>query len=409
MGAMAGSNCLRASLDSLHFAAIRFSLAALLLFLICVASVAQSGSGAASNDEIQRIYEQARAAESLSDIPAAIAKYERLLQIAPHLAPAYNNLGALYLGQREFQKAAEVLQKGLKLNPRMSSAAALLGIAQYEMGEYAAARTRLEAAVRANSKDDNAELFLARDLMKLGELNLAASHLQSLASRQPQNQEIWYLLGKVHMQLSEQALAKLNDINPNTFWVHEISGEVMESMKNYDGALIEYKKAAEMAPKQPGTHYSLGNAYWYLANWSAAAGEFQAELLNDPSNCNAQWKIGDTLLQQHLQPEAALAYVDKALATCPELVDARVDRARALNRLDRNEEALKELQAAEKNNPEEPSIHFLLGQTLRTVGRTQEAKAEMEIFTKLEEAARAAKAERTRQVLENKTDASPNN
>jgi tetratricopeptide (TPR) repeat protein len=381
-----------------------------LLIPFCLAEIVRAQSSALPNDSaVQGLYTEAKAAEARGDLPAAAAKYESLLQIAPRLAPAYNNLGALYLRQREYKKAAAVLEKGLKVDPRMSSATALLGISLYEMGDYAAAKPRLEAALRANPKDDNAELFLANDLIKLGYLNAAAIQLQQLSNRQPSNQEIWYLLGKVHMKLSEQALAKLNEIDSNSVWVHEISGEVMESMKNYDGALIEYKKAVELAPEQPGVHYLLGNAYWFLANWDAAAKEFQAELANDPSNCNAQWKIGNTLLQQHLEPEAALSSVDKALAACPNLVQAKVDRARALMRLDRNEEAVKDLQAAEKISPEESSVHFLLGQALRSLGRKQEAKAEMDIFTQLEESSRAATAERAKKVLENKTETSPNN
>jgi tetratricopeptide (TPR) repeat protein len=81
---------------------------------------------------------------------------------------------------------------------------------------------------------------------------------------QPANQEVWYLLGKVHMKLSEQALSKLNELDRNSVWVHEISDEIMEGMKNFDGALVEYKKAVEMAPEQAGTHYALSNAYWSL-------------------------------------------------------------------------------------------------------------------------------------------------
>src|SRR4026209_2200624 len=108
------------------------------------------------------------------------------------------------------------------------------------------------------------------------------------------------------------------------------------------------------------------------------------------------------MLEQRSDPEAALANLEKALALCPGLVQARVDRARALLRMERNEEAIDDLRNAEKVSPEESTIHFLLGQTLRSVGRTAEAKAEMDIFTKLEESARAANAEHARQVLENK-------
>jgi Flp pilus assembly protein TadD len=44
----------------------------------------------------EELYGQAKAAQSHNDIAAAIAKYEEILHIAPQMAPAYNNLGALY-------------------------------------------------------------------------------------------------------------------------------------------------------------------------------------------------------------------------------------------------------------------------------------------------------------------------
>jgi len=389
------------------FLAVRLALFCLgLLFGPSQNLSAQSSATPGDDPRVQQLYAEAKSAEAQGDLASAARKYESLLQVAPRLAPAYNNLGALYLRQREYQKAIAVLEKGLKLDPKMSSANALLGVSLYEMGDYAAARTKLEAALRANPKDDNAELFLANDLLKLGDFDSAASHLHQLSQRQPKNQEVWYLLGKVHMRLSEQALGKLNEIDPESVWVHEISGEVMESMKNYDGALLEYKKAVELAPHQAGTHYLLGNAYWSLRMWDPATQEFRAELLNDPANCSAEWKIGNTMLEQRQDPAAALANVDRALAKCPHLTEARVDRGRALMRLDRNEEAIKELQIAEQADPGEAGTHFLLAQALRAAGHTQEAQAQMQIFSKLEESARAKTAERAKQLLQEK-DKSP--
>jgi len=374
------------------------------LFSFAIAPATPGQSNADANDEqVQKLYAQAKSAEARGDLAAAAASYESLLQIAPRLGPAYNNLGSLYLRQREYKKASDVLEKGLKIDPKMFSAAALLGISRYEMGDYAGARTSLEAALRGNSKDNNAELMLANDLIKLDELNLAAEHLRKLSERQPGNQEIWYLLGKVHMKLSEQALLKLNEIDPDSAWAHEISGEIMESMKNYDGALMEYKKAVEMAPQQAGTHYMLGNAYWFLSMWDAATEQFRAELANAPMNCQAQWKLGNIVLEQHASPEEALADVEKALAICPNLMAARVDRARALMKLERHAEALKDLEAAEKADPAEASTHFLLAQTYRALGRTQEAQAEMKLFSRLEESSRAASAERAKQLLQEKS------
>ncbi len=361
----------------------------------------------ATDPQVQKIYGEAKSAEARGDLETATAKYESLLQIAPHLGPAYNNLGALYIRQRQYKRAADVLERGLKVDPKMPSASALLGISLFELSDYSGARRHLENALRANPKDDNAALFLANDLIKLGEWDSAAAHLKQLSQRQPQNQEILYLLGKVHMKLSEQALAKLNEIDANSVWVHRISGEIMEGMKNFDGALIEYKKAVEIAPRQSGNHYSLGNAYWLMANWDAATQEFKEELAIDPSNCMAQWKLGNIILEQHLDSAEALSDVEKALAMCPDLVQARVDRSKALIKLDRNEEALQDLHIAEKTNPEEPSIHFLLAQAYRATGKSKEAQAEMGIFSKLEENNRAAIAERAKQVIQNKDNSQP--
>ena len=360
------------------------------------------GQSTASDSKVENLYREAKEAQARGDQVVAVAKYESILKIAPRLGAAYNNLGLLYFQQRNFQQAAGILEKGLKVDPKMSSASALLGISLYQLGKYSEARPRLEAALHANPKDDNAELFLAHDLIKLGELQSAAVHLQNLSRRQPQDQEAWYLLGKIYMQLSEQALSKMNAIDPNSVLAHEMSGEIMESMKNYDGAVLEYKKAVEMAPQRPGTHFKLGNAYWYLGEWDTAIKEFQSELVNDPQNCEAQGQIGNILIAQRMNFEEGLAAVDKALAICPNQTQARIDRGRALLKLNRGEEAVKDLQAAEQATPDDPTIHFFLAQGYRAMGRSQEAQAEMKIFSKREETARAGRAERAREVMQNK-------
>lgn len=376
--------------------------AGLLAWHLALPAVAAQEKSGASDSRVDALYGEAKQAQAQGDQATAISKYESILKISPRLAAAYNNLGLLYFQQRDYQHAADILEKGLKVDPKMPSASVLLGISLYRLGQYAQARPRLEAVLRSNPKDDNAELFLANDLIKLGDIEAAAVHLQNLAHRQPKDQEAWYLLGETYMRLSEQALTKMNAIDPNSVLVHEMSGEIMESMKNYDGAVVEYKKAVEMAPQRPGTHWKLGNVYWYLGEWDAAIKEFQAELVNDPRNCEAHGQIGNILVAQRMNFEEGLAEVDKALALCPNQTQARIDRGRALVKLNRSMEAVKDLQTAEQTAPDDPTVHFFLAQAYRAVGRATDAQAEMRIFSKLEETARAGRAERAREVLENK-------
>ena len=238
----------------------QFSATLFALFLFCsgINPLSAQASHQSAEDRLDALHAEASSAEASGDLSTAIEKYREMLKIDPRLAPAYNNLGALYFKQGQFQDAADVLQRGLKIDPTMSSASALLGLSYFQMGEYAKARPHLEMAVKAHPTDNNAEFLLVNDLTKLGDFETAAVHLQQLAKRQPANERVWYLLGRVYMQLSEQALGKINQIDPDSVWAHEISAELMESMKNYDGAIVEYKKALDIAPKQPGLASEAG-------------------------------------------------------------------------------------------------------------------------------------------------------
>ena len=75
------------------------------------------------------------------------------------------------------------------------------------------------------------------------------------------------MLARVYMRLSENAMAKINAIDPNSILAHQLSGEMMEAMNNYDGAIVQFKKAVDMAPQKPGSHYKLGDAYRGLSQW----------------------------------------------------------------------------------------------------------------------------------------------
>lgn len=382
----------------------RAALAAVCAGLIVLSAFATARAQSSGMDDprVMQLYTEAKSAEQRGDVAGAAAKYKSILTIAPGLGPAYNNLGALYLKAHEYPKAISTLRQGLKVDPTMYSATVLLGICYYEAGQYQNAREPLESAVRANPTDNNAEFYLSSDLIKLEDFGPAAIHLQTLSKREPNNQQIWYMLGNVYIQLSEQAFAKIDVINPNSVLSHEMRGDVMASMKNFDGALVEYRKAVDLAPHQAGTHYKLGDAYWQLEDWNDATEQFQAELENDSSNCEARWKMGDILLEQHLRPDEALTEIDNALQTCPNLTQAKEARATALVRLNRYAEAVPDLAAAIKASPGEPRLHYLLAQAYRGMGKSAEASEEMATFAKLEQSARVAEAKHAEEVMKQK-------
>ena len=364
--------------------------------LLCLVALAPTHAVPQGNDEVtpqvQNLYAQASAARKRGDGAAAIEKYKEILKLAPHLAAAYNNLGMIYFDAHDYGSAAKVLQHGLELNPNMPGASAMLGMSYFQMGNNEKAEPLLETALRANPKDDQVTMVLIHILINAQKLKEATSRLNEFLARNPQSQEAWYLLGKSYLQMSQDALKKINEIDPDSVVAHEIAGEIDESMHNYDLALVEYKKAIDKAPEAPGTHMHMGDAFWHMGKWQSAQQEFRAELVNDPNSCFARWKLANAILEANDSAEEANTELNKVVARCPTLMQARVDRARALVRLNKHSEALPDLLMAENDSPREPTIHFLLAAVYRAQGKSADAQSEMQTYGKLQREASAAVA-----------------
>ena len=355
--------------------------------------------------DVQRLYAEAHDAQSRGDTQTAITRYAEILRLAPRLAPAYNNLGMLYFNTHDFAHAAETLSKGLALDPHMTTAQTLLGLSDYHLGRLPEAKRELTKALAANPTNNDAELALARIDIATDDAAAGTAHLREYLQRNPRDQQAWYLLGKTYLKLSEESLAKIDQIDPDSTTAHIIAGEVDESMHNYDGALAEYTKAVAKDPGQPGTHYHLGNAFWLEEKYESAAEEFRAELRVDPSSCISQWKLGNSILSANQDPAEALPLLDSAIATCHDLTQARVDRANALLKLNQPDKALVDLRSAVQVSPNEPSIHFLLSRAYKGLGQSEQARAELQTYARLQKDASEATANQAKDVISAKTNA----
>lgn len=377
---------------------------ALLTLLPSLSATAQAHSDEVS-PEVQRLYAEAGQAQEANDTATAIEKYRAMIKLAPHLAAAYNNLGMIYFNSGDYDHAVDTLERGLKLHVSMPTATAMLGLSYYQLGQNDKAEPLIKTAFSSKPGDNQLELTLAQIQIRKSEYQQATLTLNHFLERNPRDQNAWYLLGKTYLQMSQNALGKVNQIDPNSIVAHEITGEIDESMHNYDLALVEYQKAIELAPNQPGTHLHMANTYWLMQNFEAAEKEFAAELVVDPNNCSAMWKLANSMLELNEPADKALSELSQTVDRCPTLMQARVDRARALVRLERQQEALPDLKMALTENPNEPSIHFLLASVYRASGDQAKAAEETKIYSRLQREAREAVAAQAADVGRVKKDA----
>ena len=355
-----------------------------IMLLLSILTLAASGQGQPSEVQgIEELYLQANTAQQNGDNATAIEKYKAIIQLDPTLAEAYNNLGRLYFNVRSYSDAVSVLQHGLAIDSGMYPAYVILGTAYSQMGEYKKATVSLEKAEQLKPNDAHVQRLLASALVNFGDFEGAATRLRSVLANDPNDQEALYLLGKTYLQLSKDMLARITQGAPDSVLALEIRGEQYENIDDFNGALIEYKKAVKLDPLQPGTHFHLANTFWIMGQWASAQKEFEAELENDPSSCVSMWKRADSILENNGPPDDALQGLNRALSQCPQLVQAHLDRARILVTLRQYNSAFQDLQIVETANPDESSVHFLLSKVFRVEGKSSEADAEMKTFARL--------------------------
>jgi tetratricopeptide (TPR) repeat protein len=344
------------------------------IFLFVIATGASQS--ALTQDPIQALYTEAQTAKARGDTSAAIEKLRAILKLNPKLGPVYHNLGILYFEQGKFQEASQAFDAGLQQDSNMSGSLVPLGISYYQMGQLEKAREVLQKAVKLKVEDPSAQLYLGRTLFDLGQPEAGVAVLQEASRQSPKDSRILYELGQMHLKMATGILKKLENLDPDSYLVHLIHAQMMEGMENYQGALVQYKKAAAKEPNLPYAHYNIGNVYWLMRKWDEAAAEFKLEIVVNPYDCLAYAQLGNMLVKNHGAATQARAYVRKALDLCPNLSQARMDFGLLLADGGEYDKAIEQYKRAAELNPEDDGVHLLLGRAYQKLGRQEEAKAE---------------------------------
>jgi len=105
---------------------------------------------------------------------------------------------------------------------------------------------------------------------------------QSLAQK-PNDLDALYQVARLHMNASMAIIQKLTDIDPDSFQLHALMGEVYANNNRFQDSLKEYRAALAKRPDAPGLHYALGTALRNLQQIDEAEKEFHAALKEDPT------------------------------------------------------------------------------------------------------------------------------
>ncbi|HXX24712.1 MAG TPA: tetratricopeptide repeat protein [Terriglobia bacterium] len=340
-----------------------------------------AGVAAQTQSSVEQLFEQAQAARAQGDLNRAAQAYLEVIRRDPGFVNAYQNLGIVYLSQKRYPEAITTLEKAIRLNPRLPGAYVILGLAHYELYQSHQAVTAFQHATRLNPNDTNAIFFLGKAQMQSGNYRDAAATFEKLRQSRPKDPDVLYNLGLAHLKLLTAAEDGLREIAPQPYQLALLEAQHAADYSNDAAAIQYFQEALRLKPDAVGIHYGLGSAYARASKFEEAAQEFKEELRINPNDSLALWRLGEITLHQN--PTEAVQYLRQAVSLNPGLPQAVLAYGRALLRTGETEKSIEQFQRVVKLAPEEDSVHYLLANAYRKLGRQAESIAEMDRFQQM--------------------------
>ncbi|MGD0154445.1 MAG: tetratricopeptide repeat protein [Terracidiphilus sp.] len=310
--------------------------------------------------------------------------WRAILKARPSNPEPYAHLGLLEARQAHYKEAAADYRKALAIGPSIPALHLNLGLTLFKGGDLKGAIQEFEPLLKQTpeSSPDNLRLTILVGMAHYGlaEYSKAAPYLKSASERDPNNLSL--LLALAHSYLWSEQFNYVMDVyhrilalNAESAEADMLAGEALDEMKDGDGAIKMFRAAAAANPKEPDVHFGLGYLFWTHKKYPEALVEFQAELDLNPNHAQAMAYLGDCdLVLTH--PMLAQPLLEKAIQVNPGIELAHLDLGVIDADAGRQDDALRELAAAEKLAPNDVNVHWRLGRLYRAMGKREEAEAE---------------------------------
>jgi predicted Zn-dependent protease len=207
----------------------------------------------------------------------AIPIYLELARAAPNDAAILVNLCIAEFKARRFRDAAGHAEAALKLQPESLTANLFLGASYSQLGEHARAIPPLEKVIAAQPNDRNARVMLAEALLALDRFDESALQFHRASELAPENPGVWYGLGRALDALAGRAFQQLEITGPDSAYWHALAAETYLKQRRYGSAFDSYRLALAKPSTLRGIHAGLAAIYQRTGHPDWASIEEQRE------------------------------------------------------------------------------------------------------------------------------------
>ena len=289
-------------------------------------------------------------------------------------------LGTLWMKEGAPAKASEEFALAAKAPaPPAIVLAALAGFA-WSQGDLTNAEAYYRKAVAAEPAEPLRQFQLAEFKLKTGPVAEGKAMLAALGEKYPRVPMIWYHLADIAAQEGvgsdcKNALAKLFACDPFNLSGRLLLARLRVASGAFDAAALELERLSRFYPKSAPLFHQLGVAHLMGKDMVKALASFDRALAADPGYQNTILAMADLNIRR-ADYASAVTSLRSLISKHPELYQGYLMLADAYRLRGTPLDSLEVYKRLEKFKPEDPSIPYVTGLTLRTLGRTAEARAQ---------------------------------
>ena len=325
--------------------------------------------------------------------------FRQVIALDPKAGAAFANLGVVYMRQKQWTKALEMLGKAQRLMPQVPGIRLNIGLTFYRQNQFLKAIPLFESVVR-----DQPDALQPRHLLGLCYFFTerwadAANTLEPLWPQESKQLSYLYVLSiAAHRAglkyLDEKATAQLVKVGEGSPEFHLFMGKAHLNLEQYDLALEDFEAAAKANPTLTFVHFNLGLTYLKKQDYERARDEFLKDAAVEPDLAFNYDELGDvySLMQQDVDAEKSYR---EALRRDPRLINSYLGLAKIYQRSKTYPQALSAIDSANNINSNRTDIHYLRGQILLRMGRKEEGQIELETSVRIDDERRSERQKQT--------------
>lgn len=314
---------------------------------------------------------------------------ERWLQEAVRSAPQ-NPIAQMELGVAELRlgrpgDAAAALNRAIRLDPQTRGANLFLGIAYVQMNQADDAAAALRREIDLNADDAEAQMWLGIVELKAGRPELATGPLDRAAALAPNDLNVLEYRGEAHSEVAHDSYARMVSIDPDSWHVHKVQGQLYAMQNRHTDAIEEFQKALQGSPNNSDLYEELGNEYRKSGNFDQAKQAYEKELQLSPNNPIAMYGIASIEIERN-EAEKGMVLLRKVIAIYANAPAAYFYLGLGQSELGKPQQAVESFEKALSMHPENglaARIQYERAHAYRELGKTQEARQAINEFVRL--------------------------